>query len=107
MTRKKFSFAFGATGTELTAICHENGVCSSIILVTPSFTNVVTTTLSVLDQDGDTVWTDGTPRARGTTTLIGSLAIPFDRGYTVKATLSGAAGGSGGTAVAKLFIERR
>jgi hypothetical protein len=60
----------------------------------------------VLDELGNTVWTDsGAPRADGATYLFESLNIPVEHGYTLKALLSVDAGAGGGTIVANSFID--
>lgn len=102
----KNSFVFDATTTSLTAPIFENGIITNYTLVCPNFTNAVTSTLSILDDDGVTIWT-GDAKNENATYLVSSLSVPVDKGYTLKATLSGVAGAGGGTVVAKLFVDQR
>ena len=73
----------------------------------PNFTNVVTLTLSVEDEDGYEVFTSGA-KARNAnynlkaTDLDDTLLIAST--FTLKATLSGDAGGDGGAAKAVIYI---
>jgi hypothetical protein len=97
---------FGATGTTNTAKLYENGYVTAYVMTVANFTNVVTATLSIQDDDGDTIYT-GSAHAKGATHLVASLNIPVDRNYTATITLSGDAGGSGGNVVLKLFTEFR
>jgi hypothetical protein len=106
MLRLKKSFAFAATGTSLEQTIHENGVITIYHLTAPNFTNPVTSTLSVKDVDGNTIWT-GSAHNENATYLVASLTVPVDRGYTLVCTISGAAGTGGGTVVANLFVDTR
>lgn len=106
MQRVKNSFPFGATGTTLEAPICENGIATHYTLVCPNFTNAVTTTLSIKDSDGVTIWTGSAHNESGTY-LVASLSIPVDVGFKLVATLSGVAGAGGGTVVAALFVDQR
>ena len=104
MQRTTSTFEFAATGTELTTLICENGYLTDYVLTVPNFTNNVTATLSILDDNDVTIWT-GDAKARNATAVVNSLTVPVDRNFTLKCTLSGVAGGSGGDVVAQTFIQ--
>lgn len=106
MQEVKNTFTFAATGTELTKKLNENGVATIMVLVTPNFTNNSTTTMSVINRDSKTIWTDSARNEDGTY-LVTGLSVPVDYGFTLKATLSTDAGGTGGTVDAYLYVEAR
>lgn len=77
-------------------------------------TNAVTRTVSIIDANTVTVWTDGTARADNSKNSIPvfitdgvtkSLGLPLDGTYTVRITLSDVAGGTGGTDYLTLFVK--
>jgi len=107
MQRTKHTFAFGATGTSLSVPLCTNGVLTHYTITTPNFTNNSTTTLSITDPDGTTIWTGSAHNESLTGTLVASLSVPVDIGFTLVATLSGAAGGTGGTVTVATFVETR
>jgi len=104
MTRTKNTFAFAATGTQLTSLIHENGSISLMVIEVPNFTNTITITVTVLDTDGDTLWESGS-LAKNSTVRRTGLSIPVDYGYTIQVDLSGVAGGSGGTVTVKNYVQ--
>lgn len=112
----KFSFAVAAAGTNFDLPIHEDGEFSYMTLKTPNFTNAVTSTLQILDKDGDVIW-DMTVNSLNNTVAIAAQAettltnyqlqfpVPIHRGYTLRTVLSGVAGGAGGTVKAVLYIK--
>lgn len=106
MERIKQNFPFAATGTTLSLPISVNGVMTHYTLVCPNFTNPVTTTLSIKDSDGVTIWTGNAHNENGTY-LVSGLSVPVDHGFTLVATLSGVAGTGGGTVVAAMFVDTR
>lgn len=106
MTKVKDAHEFAATGTEKTALVNEAGLINSIILVVPNFTNVITATLTIHDEDGNELY-NSTAKAKNATYVITGLAVPVHYGFSSKVTLSGNAGGSGGTVSVALFVDTR
>jgi hypothetical protein len=100
----KNTFAFTAISTTATNLLCENGFVRQYVLTVPNFTNAVTATVSVLDEDSNTIYT-GSAHNRNATYSADSLSVPCDKNYTAKVTLSGAAGGSGGDVTLKLYVE--
>jgi hypothetical protein len=103
MTRVKPMFTYDASSTTHTETIMENGFVEMVNVVMPNFTNAITSTVTVADTDGYTVWSKAS-NANNHTTLYGNGpdavdmgVFPIDYGYTVTVLLSGAAGGSGGT----------
>ena len=106
MVRPKITLAFAATGTNKSGKIYENGIIRAIVMVVPNFTNAITVTqIDVIDDDGDTIYTNTTGWAENATHLITGLTIPVDKEYQVKVTVSGVAGGSGGDVAVKPYIE--
>jgi len=106
MQRVKETFQFGATGVSIEKPLFENGVITHYTLSCPNFTNAVTTTLSIKDSDGTTIWT-GNAHNENNSYLVANLSIPVDAGFSLVATLSGVAGGTGGNVVAAVFVDTR
>lgn len=105
-------FVFDAATTVLTQEVQENGFCSVIIADVPNFTNAINATLTVKDRRGYTLFTS-VALARNVVTNIGDTItaadfgdIPIDNRYTLTVTLSGAAGGAGGTVKVMLYIRK-
>lgn len=101
---KSGDMAFGAAETEKTFRITENGHMTDFAFVIPNFTNVVTGVFTVLDEDSVVLYTSAAMN-KNATTVVNSLAVPTDRNYTGKLTLSGAPGGTGGTVTAKCWID--
>jgi hypothetical protein len=106
MIEIKETLSFDATTTELTKLITTNGFIKRIFYSTPDFTNAVTTTITVLDRDGNEIYASAALN-ENTSAHIDSLDIPVDEGYSLKATLSGAAGAGGGDVSLKLFADER
>lgn len=104
ITRVKGALVYDASATVKTFVISENGHMTDLAVVTPNFTNAPTAILTVEDEDGVVLYTK-TAIANNATTIVNSLAVPVSRGYIARLTLSGAAGGTGGTANAKLWVD--
>lgn len=103
MVKTKYILSFGASDTVKSAKIVNNGFVKYIHLSVPNFTNAVTITLSIEDEEGTKIWEDSA-RNRNADYIIGNLNIPSDIKYTLKATLSGVPGGSGGNVTVKVFF---
>lgn len=100
------TLSFAATGTVKSYSLTTNGKLHSYTIAVPDFTNAITVTLSIEDADSLEVYSKAAI-AKNTTTQVGDLAKSYalDGTYTVKATLSGAAGGTGGDVTVQMRIE--
>ena len=63
-----------------------------IKVVIPNYDNVVTTTLDIIDKDGDTIYTIA-GLAKGVTNIISDIQVPLVAQETIKLTLTGVPGG--------------
>lgn len=111
MTKAVAVIPFGATGTTGTYKLTEcNGFIKNLIIKVPDFTNVVTATVQILDDDGDILYDSGA-KAKNAIYSLGNIAaaelgeIPVSYNYTVSVVISGVAGGTGGTVTVKAYIE--
>ena len=97
-----YSFPFDADDLTKTEVIIYNGLVKNVHLIVPNFTNPVTVTLTLVDISGRIIWTSAA-KAMGTSynleldtdwvdQLVDSTLI-----WTV--TLSGVAGGTGGTVI--------
>jgi hypothetical protein len=81
------------------------GLLKHLHLVVPAFTNVVTATVTITDSSGRILWTSAA-KAKGTSYNLESETEWIDQviagDLTMKVTVSGVAGGSGGTVTAVL-----
>jgi hypothetical protein len=104
--RVEVDFVFGATGTVKSVQSVIEGEIKQIHLRVPNFTNAVTLTLSVEDESGYEIFNSGA-KAKGAnhnlkaSDLNDSILIAST--FTLKATLSGDAGGEGGSAKAVIL----
>lgn len=103
MVKTKYILSFGASDTVKSAKIVNNGFIKYIHLSVPNFDEDVTTTLSIEDEEGTTIWEDSA-RDRNTDYIIGNLNIPSDIKYTLTATLSEGPGGDGGNVIVKVFF---
>ena len=95
---------FSATDTTKSFIINRSGEIPFIRMLVPNFTNVVTATLTVENGDGDEIWNSGA-KAKNATYLM-QMSIPIaTETNTVKVTLSGAAGGTGGDVLVTVYLE--
>jgi len=105
MTRAKHSFTYDATTTTATAkAVNESGFIRSIAVVMPNFTNSITATLSVKDVDGYEVISKASIAENATTVYL-KEEVPIYYDSTMTITLSGAAGGTGGTVYVVLYVD--
>ncbi len=104
ISRVKGKLVYDATTTVLTFKIPENGHMTDLAVVTPNFTNAPTGILTIEDESGIVLYAK-TAIANNATTIVNSLTVPVDRGYIARLTLSGAAGGTGGTVNAKLWVD--
>jgi hypothetical protein len=104
--RLEVEFAFGAVSTEKEVQSVIEGEIKQIHLRVPNFANNVTLALSIEDEAGYEIFTSGA-KARNTTHNL--KATDLDQSVLIagtfkfKATLSGDAGGEGGTAKAVIL----
>ena len=96
--RKKLSYVFGATGTSSSQTYSINGLVKQVHLRVPNFTNAITAGFDVADENGYVIYST-TGRAKNANHNITDMVIPLAGANTVTATLSGNAGGAGGTVV--------
>ena len=115
MTPVKTVFAVAAAGLTFDQPIYESGCFNYMMLKTPDFTNDETTKITILDADGDVVW-DMTEmfvagagvaaQAKNTTVRYQfEFDIPVHHGWTLRTTLSGVAGGAGGTVKCMLAVK--
>lgn len=115
LTPIKISFKFAAGDTYKDFKMQERGDFNYMFLKTPNFSNNVNTNILIIDPDGDIVWdmTEALHNNAATSKQgMGSTIryqfdwdIPVFRGYTMRAMLTGAPGGSGGTVLCKLWVK--
>jgi hypothetical protein len=113
MVNKVFRFEYAATGTVVTHSSDVNGWINKMIVVMPAFaTNTPTAVITIVDPESITVYTSAA-LASGSTTILGDLIGSADFGdvpigehpWTVTCTLSGAAGGTGGTVLVAMYLK--
>jgi len=76
------------------------GWCKFIKVKVPNFTNAITATLTIYDPDGDVIYTKA-DIAKNAVTLEEGKTLPIHPKAKVNVTLSGAAGGTGGTVLVR------
>lgn len=75
-----------------------SGMLSAIKVVTPNFTNNVTTIVKLYDRNGVLLWASGAlARNSGAAGYFHAVSIPLTYGEYFTAIASGVPGGSGGT----------
>lgn len=111
MTKAVAAIPFGATGTTGTYKLTEcNGFIKNLIIVVPNYTNTITTTVQILDDDGVVLYDSGA-KAQNASYPLGGIgaaevgAIPISYNYTVSVVISGVAGGTGGTVQVRMYVE--
>jgi hypothetical protein len=105
--RVEVDFVFGATGTVKSVQSVIEGEIKQIHLRVPDFANLVTLALSVEDESGYQIFNSGAKAKSANHNLNASDlndSILIAGTFTFKATLSGDAGGAGGTAKAVVFF---
>lgn len=103
----KVTIACAAAGTSFTGtFSTDKGFLTCMTVVTPNFTNNVTTTVTITDANSNVVYVSSA-LARDTTTAINNAlgALPLVSGtVTITLTLSGVAGGTGGSVTVKPWV---
>jgi hypothetical protein len=102
--RKGLAFTSTSTTNSYTLQC--NGQTNMVLVEMPNFTNAITATLTVSDENGVTIMTKAAIAENANTML--DATDDFDKAmagtYTVLITLSGAAGGTGGTVYTTFYL---
>jgi hypothetical protein len=104
--QERYSFAFAATGTSLTTTITDSkarGKFWYALLKLPNFTNSITGGFDVLNSDGETIYSVDSKTKNAEHYVTPNC--PLAEGYTLKATISGAAGGDGGTVYLNVYVE--
>jgi hypothetical protein len=98
------SFIFDEDDLTKTAAIAYNGLVKNLHLVVPAFTNVVTATVTLIDASSRVLWTSAAKAKGASYNLEAPTETEWvdqlvDNTLTWKITLSGVAGGTGGTVV--------
>ena len=106
MTTKTVTTAIAAGETSNTTTFEHRGALFAYQIITPDYTNAVTTTIGITDSDGYALYSLAAI-AKNTTTFINELCqkIPCDGKMTITITASGVPGGTGGTTTVKLYLR--
>lgn|SRR5574337_675453 len=104
MLRIKGSTTFDAVVADKTFGIYVNGYVTDFAVVVPNFTNVITATLTIEDEDGIVLYTKSAI-AKNATTVQNGIFVPVGKNYIGRIVLSGAAGGTGGTVTVKLYTD--
>lgn len=91
MVRTKNRLQIAVAATNGSFLVSENGMIRAIVYVLPNYTTAVSGVLTLKDTEGDTIYTSGTINENATT-LVSSLAVPVDYGYTATFTLNDVSG---------------
>jgi len=97
---------FGAADTAKSVSVALEGVLHQAFMRVPNFTNVVTATLTIQDEDGFELFNSGA-KAKGADYLLAPVPelLLLAGKITISVTLSGVPGGDGGTVSAVLFLK--
>ena len=90
--RKKLSFVFGATGTELSQKIACEGTVEHIHIRTPDFFADSTSTVTIKDEDGYEIYTSGA-KSENANYNITNMVVQLSGINTITVTLSVDAGG--------------
>jgi len=112
MVNKVFRFGYGATGTVVTHSSDVSGWINKMIVTVPNFTNAPTATITIIDPESITVYTSAA-LVNNSTTPLGDLIGSADFGevpignhpWKITCTLSGVAGGTGGTVLVAMYLK--
>lgn len=98
--RKKHEFVFGASDTVKSETLYFEGELRHLHLRVPNFTNAVTATVTIEDSDGYEIY-NSTGQAKNTNYNLLTVATSelLTGQNTLKVTLSGVPGGTGGTVI--------
>lgn len=110
MTRITQTFAIDATTTVYNKRFCEDGFARMLIVNAGSLTNAVTITVDVKDSAGYVVWTKSAINKNAITRFDPFSTdkfdgVPIDMNGSVSVTLSGAAGGTGGSITVVLYVD--
>lgn len=100
-TTGRQALIFGAADTEKTLTYITNGLTHTIVVELPDWTNNSTATLSLINSDSKTLYSISALAENATYILL--VERPLHETSTFKITLSGAPGGSGGTAYVTVY----
>jgi hypothetical protein len=103
LAQPKLTMAFGTTDSHKSASISENGVMIGYTVVLPNFATAATGVLTILDDDGYTVYT-GSAQNKNATSVVMGLTVPMGENYTATITLNAGAG-SALTVVLKLYVD--
>lgn len=103
--KHKRTIACAATGTAFSGTIRESDQRAvRIVMELPNFTNGITVKLEVKDPDGTVLYDTGAKNENANYNFL--VDIPFSgETLTLALTLSGAAGGTGGDVVLKIYAE--
>jgi hypothetical protein len=101
---QKSNFGFGAIGREMQQPLHNMGCITQAVFVMPNFSNDVTGTLSIQDEEGIELYSSG-PWKKSKAYALPNIHVDVAAGFTIKCRLSGDPGGVGDTVKVKLFID--
>jgi len=106
--RKKLVLSFGASDTEKSQEIYLDGLCHRLHVRLPNFSNAVTATVAMADND-NYAYFEQTGLAKNANHNIAPdpPLLLLGEGGTVKMTLSGVPGGTGGEVVVALYYWGR
>jgi len=103
---KTLSFGAADTSKTFTVVGHAGelgyGVIRKIVLNLPDWTNTVSATIAITNEDGDTLYSVAT-LAQNTCHYKDDVYVVVADTCTITVTLSGVPGGSGGDATVTLY----
>lgn len=105
---ERVAYTIAATGTTFDETMWGHGTLKHYVAYIPKYTNSTeTTTLSILDGNGYTVYTGSAhDTSAAAASFTAAPALTISGSYKVRLTLSGAAGGTGGTAYVYFVLEQ-
>ncbi len=103
IVRCKYTLSFGASDTTKSDSINVIGKVCQIHFRVPNWTNDVTATLTVLDEDGYEIYNSGAKNRNANYNIDREQIIPANS--KIKVELSGAPGGSGGDVIV-VFLGR-
>jgi hypothetical protein len=104
--RVKKTFVFGATGlTSTDVVIPVEGIILGLVVVTPNFTNNVTSLVTLEDSDGVVYYTTSALNRNTTNQQDVGSGIGLDGSSKLCVDISGNAGGTGGTVTVIMFVE--
>jgi len=98
----RYALTFGATDTQKSFTLQANGVTHLIVLEIPNWTNTVNTTLTIENEDGIEIYNSGAKAQNQSVKL--AVQRPLHGVNTVKVSLDGQPGGTGGTVHVTMYV---